>query len=185
MYGLPKNHYHPRSCQCHEQNSVQLSDMKCVQINFEPKQAWYSAACFSQNLKDFCANKQKGRQITQWLVSPLTAHSSGSRRSTHVPMVLSWQRAYTPALLNDVGGRLHLSGSHHAIWLEDFQFQDSGNLEYKDETLSIFHHIWFTQAYKIYQSHVRFETWKLGLLCVVQQCSVTVLDWLLTAQTQM
>jgi len=40
----------------------------------------------------------KARQITQRLVGPLTTLSSGSGRSTPVPMVLSPQRADTPAL---------------------------------------------------------------------------------------
>jgi len=46
------------------------------------------------------------------IVGPLTAHGLGSGRSSPVPMVLSQQQAYTPALqlgaLIDVGGRPHL-----------------------------------------------------------------------------
>ena len=56
---------------------------------------------------------QKARQIAQWLVGRPTTHSSGSGCLTQVPIVLSRQRANTPALqlaaLNDVGARLHLS----------------------------------------------------------------------------
>jgi len=80
----------------------------------------------------------KAKQITQWLVGPLTAHSLVSQA---VPLVLSQQQAYTLALklgaLNDVGGRPHLS-PHHLLFASVTYFLHGLLLSYqpqKDERL--------------------------------------------------
>ena len=77
---------------------------------------WSSPAYHHTHSQSF-NRRQRQRQITIFIiVGPLTTHSSGSGHSTPVPMVLSRQWAYTPALqlgaLNDVGSRPQFSQRH-------------------------------------------------------------------------
>ena len=62
------------------------------------------------------SDNQRQRRITHCLAGHVTTHSSGSGFSTPVPMVLSRQQAYTPAVqlgaLNNIGGRSLLSPRH-------------------------------------------------------------------------